>query len=382
MKRLSYKIAALLLIGLFTLPFIGSTTPNYIYRDQVAVIVYHHLSDTAKSSVTITPELFREQLSYLKKRGFQFITLDQFKYFMAGGSVPDNAVLVTFDDGYKSFYDVGYPILKELNIPAVNFVITGTLHDPNGGNIPFLDDKTVKEMAAGKDDVIDFQCHSDQLHSQLNGVALLTARLSANGVPESETAYRQRIAADTQACKNKLLADGEPQVDAYAYPFGSFDAKSASLIGQSGIRYAFTVVSEMATREDDPLQIPRITAGNPSITPQELERTIIRKIVDLNQTFGYVPFRESVGQVGGTMIQDKDGTINFYNHGKHWKIQPGSSVVYLGDQTVPLEHPLEQKGRKTYIDFGDLQRVMDIHMVYNPISKTFSERLTPFKQRE
>ncbi len=43
---------------------------------------------------------------------------------MEGATVPSNAVLVTFDDGYQSFYTAAYPILKSLRIPAVNFVIT------------------------------------------------------------------------------------------------------------------------------------------------------------------------------------------------------------------------------------------------------------------
>ncbi|OXM87851.1 polysaccharide deacetylase family protein [Paenibacillus rigui] len=377
MNSLSLKVIILLLIGVCVVPFIGSGTPNYMYKDQVAVIMYHHLSDTAKSSVTITPKLFKEQLELLKARNYHFLTLQQFEHYMSGGAVPDNAVLVTFDDSYKSYYDIGYPILEQLGIPSVNFVITEQLTDPFGGNIPFLSNDQVAEMIAKPGNAADFECHSDRLHAQKNGQPLLTSRIGYDGNAETPEAYTKRIGEDTLACRNKLKQLHQKPVNAYAYPFGSFDQTASDILRKNGIRYAFTVVSEMATREDDPMQIPRITAGNPSISPEELHNTIMRKVVDRSRTFGYIPFRESVGQVGGTMIQDKDGTINFYYHGKHWTTRMNSSTVKLDDRQFQLTSPIQMKSRRTQILYEDLQRILGIQMVFNPVKNTFSERLTP-----
>ncbi|UUZ79197.1 polysaccharide deacetylase family protein [Paenibacillus sp. P26] len=377
MRTFLPKVMLLLLIGLGTLPFIGSGTPNYIYKDQVAVLMYHHLSDTAKSNVTITPKLFRDQLTYLQQQNYHFISLRQFEHYMAGGAVPDNAVLVTFDDGYKSFHDIGYPILKDLGIPAVNFIITNYAEHPDSGNIPYASMDELKEMTRVRSEGIDFQCHSDQLHGEADGKPLLTTLLTRDGHTETAAEHDERILSDTRACISKLRTIYQTRADAYAYPFGTYDAEASSLLSRSGIRYAFTVVSEMATRDDDPLQIPRITAGNPSISPEELNRSILRKAVDLKQTFDYVPFRDTVGQVGGTMIQDKDETINFYYHNHHWKTRVDSSTVTLGDQMLTLSQPVIKKGRKAQIQLDDLQKVMGIRIVYNPVLHTFSERLTP-----
>ncbi|MBE1441886.1 polysaccharide deacetylase family protein [Paenibacillus sp. OAS669] len=381
MKLLSVKVLFLLLIGVSILPFISSSSPNDMYEDQVAVIMYHHLSDTAKSSVTITPKLFREQLEYLADKHYNFITLEQFKHYMAGGEVPDNAVLVTFDDGYRSFYDIAYPILKEMHIPAVNFIITRYLDNPDGSNIPFMTGQQLSEILSHPEDNIEFECHSDSLHEQINGQPMLTSRQNANGTLENSTDYASKVISDTNTCKNKLSQVNGGPVSTYAYPFGGVDPNAAALVHQAGIEYGFTTVSEMATRNDDPMQIPRITGGNPSITPEELHRTIMRKVVSLDPAFGYIPFRESVGQIGGTMIQDHDGTINFYYNGNHWTTRKGSSVVMLGDQPIDLDSPITLKRRHAQIQFNDLQKAMGIPIAFNPISKTFSERLTPVKQQ-
>jgi len=382
MKTLSIKVMLLLLIGLCIEPIIGSGTPNYYYQDQVAVIAYHHISATAKSSVTITPKLFKEQLAMLKDRNYQFLTLKQFEYYMSGGAVPDNAVLVTFDDGYESYYDTAYPVLQELCIPSVNFIITEQLNDPLGGNIPFLSNDQVSQMLDTPGNLSEFGCHSDRLHTQKNGQPLLLLQSSGDGTAEAQESYEQRIAEDTRVCRSKLKELSGRPVDAYAYPFGSFDRNASAILGKNGIRYAFTVVSEMATNEDDPMQIPRITAGNPSISPAELHQTIMRKVVDRSGSFGYIPFRESVGQIGGTMIQDKDGTIHFYYHDNDWTTRLDSRTVKLGDRTYELSAPVRIKNKRAQIRYQDLQQVMGIQIVFNPVKRTFSERLTPALKKQ
>lgn len=249
---------------------------SYSYNNQVAVLAYHHLSHDEQSNVTITPQLFREQLSFLRQKGYQFITLEQFKKFTKGGAVPRKAVLVTFDDGYESFYRYGYPVLKELGIPAVNFVVTKDLHNPKTTFMPSMSHEDIRSMAS-ETNSIDFQCHSHDMHAKINGAPLLTSLLHREGAPESQEEYRQRVLKDTKVCMSSLYGLHSVKVDSYAYPFGMYHQEATELLRESGIQYAFTVVSRIAVRDDDPMQIPRINAGNPSITPESLHQTIMRR---------------------------------------------------------------------------------------------------------
>ncbi|WP_079914537.1 polysaccharide deacetylase family protein [Paenibacillus sp. 32352] len=280
MRSLSFLWKTGLAIGIASLLLLFSIYQwgSYSYTQQVAVLAYHHLSHDEQSNVTITPQLFREQLSFLRQKGYHFITLDQFKQFIEGGSVPNKAVLVTFDDGYESFYTYGYPILKELGIPAVNFVVTKDLHHPKRPHLPSLSQEEIRTMALETKD-IDFQCHSHDMHAKMNGRPHLTSLLHREGAAETPEEYRQRVLKDTNACIRNLYELHSEPVDSYAYPFGMYHQEATDLIRQAGIKYAFTVASHMAIRADDPMQIPRINAGNPSITPESLHQTIMRRAI-------------------------------------------------------------------------------------------------------
>lgn len=246
------------------------------YSDQVAVLMYHHVHDTDQSSSTVSSTLFRDQLSYLQSEGYRFITLNEFQKFYEGAPVPDKAVLVTFDDGYQSFYDYAYPVLKELDIPAVNFIVTTDLDDPTAPTIPTLSREQIREMLSYRQGMLDFQCHSDNLHYKKNDQAALTGRLDG----ETEQQYLERVRNDSKACVQKLneLYDGKRPADSYAYPFGIFSKTAQELISEAGIRYAFTIVNEMATRSSAPLEIPRINAGNPNIRPEVLNKQIMLRV--------------------------------------------------------------------------------------------------------
>ncbi|OXM84512.1 polysaccharide deacetylase [Paenibacillus rigui] len=269
---------ALALVLLWLTPGLFRQPPITLYTDKVTVLAYHHIDDSADGMVTIPTRLFHSQLTDLVQRGYHFITLTQFKQFLAGGTVPPNAILVTFDDGYKSFYTNAYPILKAMNIPAVNFVITKDLEHPEQSRIPSLSRDEIRQMTrehAG----IDVQCHTDSLHDTApNGGALFTTRLNNGSVEETEQAFRQRIIEDTERCRAKLGQLYERPIDSFAYPFGIYDTQSAELLREAGIAYAFTTYSEIASRQADPLQIPRINAGSPFIKSNSLNNLIIKRL--------------------------------------------------------------------------------------------------------
>jgi poly-beta-1,6-N-acetyl-D-glucosamine N-deacetylase len=266
------------------LPGSKSNGSAILYRDQVAVLMYHHLHRTDTSSSTITPDLFKQQLEFLKKQGYTFISLSDFKHYLDGASVPDNAVLVTFDDGYESLYKEAYPILKELQVPAVSFLITETLNDPKGQGIPFISKEEIAAMTADSN-LVSFGCHTNNLHDKLpSGEGELVGRaVSKDGTQETDAQYQQRIGNDIATCIDKSANASQKPVDFFAYPFGIYSNKSSEILYDKGIRYAFTIVGDMATRQSDRLHLPRINAGSPEITPQYLNATIKEKIVAVNK---------------------------------------------------------------------------------------------------
>ncbi|SDN86735.1 Polysaccharide deacetylase [Paenibacillus sp. yr247] len=248
---------------------------NVIYSKEVAVLVYHHVDDQVQGSVTISTKLFERQLEAMQRQGYQFITMDQFKSFMSDGTnIPDNAVLVTFDDGYESFYTNAYPILKKMRIPAVNFVITKDLDNPTGTPLPSLTREEIKRMKKEYSG-IDIQCHSDQMHAMRDGKPLLNNKITNNGVTETDDELKQRIIKDTIACVSKIRdVNGSKLVDSYAYPFGSYDDNTITYLHEAGIKYGFTTKAGITSVQTDSMQIPRINAGSPFIKPHSINNLI------------------------------------------------------------------------------------------------------------
>ncbi|GFZ89808.1 polysaccharide deacetylase [Paenibacillus marchantiophytorum] len=268
----SLFIAILLFINFFP-SFVSAD--KVMYTNEVAVLVYHHIDDQVQGPVTISTKLFEKQMEAMLRQGYRFITMDQFKKFMSEkADVPDNAVLVTFDDGYESFYTKAFPILKKMRIPAVNFVITKGLEDPKGTLLASLSRDEIKQMRKEFSGV-DFQLHSDQMHAMKDGKPLLSNKITTNGVTETDNDFKQRVINDTRKCMTKIRdINGAKSVDSYAYPFGSFDDQTISFLHEAGVKFAFTTKAGMTNVETDPMQVPRINAGSPYIRPLSINNLI------------------------------------------------------------------------------------------------------------
>ena len=89
---------------------------------------------------------FEAQMTWLAAQGAHVVSLDGlYKHLTNGDALPDNAVVLTFDDNYQGFYDNAYPILKKLNFPAAMFVHTNYVGDKKSDH-PKMDWETLKQL--------------------------------------------------------------------------------------------------------------------------------------------------------------------------------------------------------------------------------------------
>ena len=69
-------------------------------------------------------QTFKKHLQYLKKY-YSLVSLEQFvQHCLTKTPIPNNAAILTFDDGYESNFLLAYPLLKEFNAPATIFLTT------------------------------------------------------------------------------------------------------------------------------------------------------------------------------------------------------------------------------------------------------------------
>jgi peptidoglycan/xylan/chitin deacetylase (PgdA/CDA1 family) len=97
-------------------------------KSQVAILMYHQVyphRDSWSLDWLLSLREFEKQIQYFH-RNYELLPLDQLvSYISQGETLPEKAVVITFDDGYKDNYLYAYPILKKYRIPATIFLATG-----------------------------------------------------------------------------------------------------------------------------------------------------------------------------------------------------------------------------------------------------------------
>ncbi len=90
------------------------------------ILIYHRVNDVSADPqlLSVTPAHFEEHLEVLSKF-YRVLPLNDLAAAALNGTVPRNAVAITFDDGYANNYDYAWPLLKKYSIPATIFVTTG-----------------------------------------------------------------------------------------------------------------------------------------------------------------------------------------------------------------------------------------------------------------
>ncbi|MEE9322703.1 MAG: polysaccharide deacetylase family protein [Granulosicoccus sp.] len=101
----------------------GNALCRYLLRRNPRVIMMHNVVADGSSDTHLTNvSRLRDILSEIKRHYTPLLFKDLLKRRQAPDTCPDNAIVLTFDDGYRSFYDLVYPLLEEYEIPATVFV--------------------------------------------------------------------------------------------------------------------------------------------------------------------------------------------------------------------------------------------------------------------
>ena len=93
---------------------------------QVLIFCYHRLVDKIRYPGTeITPAAFEAQMKELKDKGITVISMQDLLAWKRGEkNIPPRCAVVTFDDGWKSQYEVAWPIMKKYGYPFTLFIYT------------------------------------------------------------------------------------------------------------------------------------------------------------------------------------------------------------------------------------------------------------------
>lgn len=104
-------------------PLGGLRLARYLSRYHPRILMYHRINPPG-SNDGINADIFREQMKLIKK-SFSVMSLSDICKYKEYGETPENAVVITFDDGYYDFYKYAFPIISDLDLPVTLFITTG-----------------------------------------------------------------------------------------------------------------------------------------------------------------------------------------------------------------------------------------------------------------
>lgn len=205
----------------------------------VPVLVYHNLAPEARGRLVISVAAFEQQMQYLESEGYRVVSLDALvAYTGLGGQLPRKSVVLTFDDGYRSFLQHAYAILKKHGFPATLFVYT----DYVGGSPNAMSWDDLRRLA---DEGFTIGAHS-KTHSDLR-----------RRPGETADAFAQRmqveLAQPLQLFRTRL--GREPRF--LAYPYGAHDEDVIRKVQDYGYTAAFSVRREGNASFVYPLRLHR-----------------------------------------------------------------------------------------------------------------------------
>jgi len=276
---------------------------------RLCILNYHRILSTPDPLLNSEPtvDTFRWQMDMLATC-FNVLPLHDAVQMLQTERMPPRAVAITFDDGYRSTYDLALPVLREYALQATVFVTTGHIEKGSMWNDIILE--ATRRLPDGELELHDIGCGSYPLYTNAdrqNTAMALTERAkylpppqrtqlnhkleALAGVPLDQelmltqdmvrTLSRNNIEigghtithpiltridddaarAEIVGNKQQLEAIVDKPLRLFAYPNGKqgvdFDARHVQMVGEAGYAAAFTTAVGPATRHSSCFEIPR-----------------------------------------------------------------------------------------------------------------------------
>ena len=281
-------------------------------QDRYGVLAYHSVVDESAAEnqkhyfpQTISAQTLIKHFNWLKENGYNVISWQQVIDAENGkGTLPNNAVLLSFDDGYETMYNVVFPLLKAYNYPAVFAPVTGWLDTPADQKIAYADkmlDRSVfatwaqvKEME--QSGLVEVASHTHNLHNGINAnpsggqLPSVIAPEYRNGKYETEDAYKNRLKSDFARTVQILVNHIGKKPRVMVWPYGQFNDVAVQLARQAGMPHYFSLGEKIVNKVGD----------------KHIGRLLLNAETDLNTVKNYLDGIDESKQIQRVLHVDLD----------------------------------------------------------------------------
>ena len=223
--------------------------PGGLFADGyqvVSVLTYHHFSEQCSNALCMPVDEFARQMAFLKKEGYRAVTMKELlKFIDYQQPLPRKAVAITIDDGYRSVYDLAYPILKKYDFTASLFIYTDFIdNSPNA-----LTWEQLRELT--------------QAGFEVEAHTISHADLTRKRKGESRANYLQRIRRELKVPRELIRKHLGQNPLWLAYPYGRWNNLVVSMAIEAGYRGGVTVTRGETPFFTNSFKVGRIQVMNP-----------------------------------------------------------------------------------------------------------------------
>lgn len=214
-------------------------------RTAGLTVIGWHRVDGVSDGLSTGVEDFCRHLDELEDWGARVLPLDDAVTRLEAGTLPDRAVVLTFDDGYASVIETAWPLLRERGMPTTLFAVSGYLsgelrfawdaHEPAHERLRLA---TGDELAAAAAEGLDIGSHT----------------VSHPWLPRLGPSELDREMVESRAVLEEVL--GRP-VTSVAYPTGGWNPAVRDAAARAGYRIGVTVDRGLNTRRTPHLSLRR-----------------------------------------------------------------------------------------------------------------------------
>jgi glycosyltransferase involved in cell wall biosynthesis/peptidoglycan/xylan/chitin deacetylase (PgdA/CDA1 family) len=210
---------------------------------KLTVLMYHHVGPLRPGTIpamTVSPDQFERQLRWLKKRGYVGIKpSDWLGWVRKGTSLPQQPILITFDDAYEDTANFALPLLRKYGFEGMVFVVTRRIGKTNTWD---------EEQGSGTLKIMS----AEQIrHWATNGIEFGGHTLTHPDLTKLSDEERK---SEIAVCKEDLSKLLGTELTSFAYPFGEHDADARKIAREhydiafsteEGINYLQTDLSRL-----------------------------------------------------------------------------------------------------------------------------------------
>ena len=212
---------------------------------QTIIYCYHRLVDKVRYPGTeITPAVFEAQMKELKDRGITVIGMQDLLAWKRGEkNIPPRCAVITFDDGWKSQYEVAWPIMKKFGYTFTMFIYTEGVAGASLGGGQAI---TWEMLADMRDNGIDIEAHSATHQDLREGHTIMVMEPGAKRTKKKLTGaeYEQWVQNEVVASKQLLEQRLGIRINCFAVPFGSYNQHVKDIARNAGYDAMFTVYGQ------------------------------------------------------------------------------------------------------------------------------------------